>query len=173
MEFSKINDEVYYSGTSITKCNAQTIENLKLKAAENIRKRVRLCSHPDMNNKLHEMLIIHEKGCYVRPHMHPNKSESMHIIEGKVDIVFFEEDGSIKEIVQMGEFGTGLNFYMRTDVPVYHTLLIQSDVLIFHETTNGPFNREQTVFAKWSPEDSDLEGQAEFISSLTNKLNRY
>lgn len=172
MGIVKFNDEVFYTDTPITKVDLESIAYLLEKASKNTRKRSRLCTHPDVTDKIHEMLIIHDKECYVRPHKHPGKSESMHIIQGKVDIVFFEEDGKIKEVVEMGDFGTGLCFYLRTDTPVYHTLLIRSDMLIFHETTNGPFNREQTVFAPWSPEDNDLKGQADFIESLNNKIKK-
>lgn len=171
MNFKEINEEVYYSGASITRCDIGLIEELKNKATSNTRKRTRLCTHGDVNDKVHEMLIIHERDCYVRPHKHPGKAESIHIIQGKVDIVLFNDDGSISEVIHMGEFNSGLSFYLRTEAPVYHTLLIRSEVLVFHETTNGPFDRNDTVFAPWSPEDKNIAATRQYIANLDIQLN--
>ena len=74
------------------------------------RSRIRLCAHPDVNDTLHEMLIVHEKGTYVRPHKHLNKTESVHIIEGSVDVVIFDDDGNITDVIQMGDYKSGRNF---------------------------------------------------------------
>ncbi len=172
MDLKKVNNEVYYSTSLLTESNAGMIEKLTLEANQNPRRRIRLCTHSGVDDRLHEMLIIHEKDCYVRPHKHPGKSESIHIIQGKVDIVFFEDNGEIKKIIPMGDFSSGVSFYLRIGEPVYHTLLIRSEVLVFHETTNGPFDRSDTVFAPWSPEDADLQGSADFITTLEEKINK-
>jgi hypothetical protein len=57
-------------------------------------------------------------------------------------------------------------------VPLFHTLLIRSDVLVFHETTDGPFDRRDTAFAPWSPEDRDVEAANAFMSGLHDKIRR-
>jgi cupin fold WbuC family metalloprotein len=166
----KINEEIYYSRSFFTTCNANVVKDLVLLAGQNTRKRVRLCAHPDSDDKLHEMLIIHEKDCYVRPHKHPGKSESVHIIQGKVDIILFDESGKLTEVIKMGEYSSGLNFFFRMDKPVFHTLIIRSDILVFHETTNGPFNRKETVFAPWSPENNDIAAIKNYLSDIENIL---
>ena len=48
--------------------------------------------------------------------------------------------------------------------------MIRSDVLVFHETTNGPFDRKDTVFAPWSPEDGDPQGIDAFMTALEEKI---
>jgi cupin fold WbuC family metalloprotein len=172
MDLKKINNEVYYSGKPFTCADASQIELLKEKAAVNERRRVRLCTHSGVDDRLHEMLIIHERDCYVRAHKHPGKSESIHVVQGKVDIVFFEDDGRIRQIIPMGDFSSGLTFYLRIGEPVYHTLLIRSDVLVFHETTNGPFDRNDTIFASWSPEDSNVEDIRKYQENLNQVINK-
>jgi cupin fold WbuC family metalloprotein len=169
-DIKKASDEVYYTNVLLTKCNKELVEELKLKASDNPRKRVRLCTHDGVTNKLHEMLIIHEKDCYVKPHKHPGKAESIHVIEGLVDIVIFDDEGSICEIIPMGDYNSGLTFYLRIDTPLYHTLLIRSEVLVFHEITNGPFDRDETVFAAWAPEDDDIERIESFTIDLNKKI---
>ena len=91
MKLKKFNDEVFYAEDSIVRVDSADIEKLKQKARQNPRRRARICAHSNIDDSIHEMLIVHEKSCYVRPHKHANKTESFHIIEGKVDIILFHE----------------------------------------------------------------------------------
>ena len=92
MKTTKFNEEVLFAADAIVQIDASDIEELKQKAKKNPRKRIRICVHKDKKDKIHEMLIVHEKSCYVRPHKHINKVESFHIIEGEVDILLFDEN---------------------------------------------------------------------------------
>jgi cupin fold WbuC family metalloprotein len=168
--YTKQSAEVLYTVDNISTVDRLEIENFKILADHNERKRVRLCAHADSNQLLHEMLIVHGRNAYVRPHKHPGKTESTHIIEGFVDIVLFTDDGKVDRVLNMGDYASGKIFYYRMDTPVFHMLIIRSDVVVFHETTNGPFNRNATVFAPWSPEDTDTNSVSDFISDLNNRL---
>lgn len=171
MQVKEFNKEVLYPDEPIVKVSQKDIEFLKELSQHNVRKRVRLCAHPGVEDKLHEMLIVHTKDTYVRPHKHLNKSESFHVIEGSVDVIIFDEEGKIVEVVEMGDFRSGKQFYYRLSDPYYHTLLIHSDFLVFHETTSGPFNRSESVFASWSPTEEDTNGVQVFLDGLKNKLS--
>ena len=98
--------------------------------------------------------------------MHLNKIESVHVIEGLVDVVLFDEEGTVTEIIRMGDLSSGRKFYYRMAAPSYHTLFIVSELLVFHEITNGPFRRPDTVFAPWAPDEGDTAGQVEFMGRL-------
>jgi cupin fold WbuC family metalloprotein len=163
--------EVLYSEAAITAVNRADVAELKALAARNPRKRVRLCAHHRPGDKLHEMLIVHERSAYVRPHKHPGKSESVHIVEGQVEIVVFDDAGAITRVLELGEPATGRIFYYRMAEPAFHTLIVRSEVLVFHETTDGPFNRADTVFAPWAPADADPEAVSAFLSALENKIS--
>jgi len=166
--FKEFNKEVLYTTQDLTRVSKADVDLLKQKAMSNDRKRIRLCSHKDVNDPLHEMLIIHTRDAYVRPHKHLNKSESFHVIEGSVDIVIFDEQGEVAQIIPMGEYSSGRKFYYRMAGALYHTLLIRSDFLVFHETTKGPFNKLDTVFAPWAPQESDPESCQAYIQKLKN-----
>ena len=43
--------------------------------------------------RIHEMIVFHKKGSYVRPHKHLNKLESFFIISGEVTLVIFDKKG--------------------------------------------------------------------------------
>ena len=121
------------------------------------------------SDKLHDMIIVHGKECYVRPHKHETKSESITILEGEADLILFEEDGSIRGVISMGEVKTNKAFFYRISNSIYHMLIIRSKFLTFHEATEGPFDREDTKFPEWSPtEDSDT--LVDFISSIENGI---
>jgi cupin fold WbuC family metalloprotein len=162
MHLIQVNSEVLTAGDPIVRVGGPDVEALKRQALANPRRRIRICAHPDTGDRLHEMLIVHARNAYVRPHKHVNKSESVHIIEGEVNVVFFDEAGGVAEVVQMGDYHSGRKFYYRIGEPLYHTLLITSEFLVFHEVTNGPFRREDTVFAPWSPEEGDPAACAVF-----------
>jgi cupin fold WbuC family metalloprotein len=162
----QLNEEVFYSDETIVKINQENIQWLKNKALANARNRSRLCAHKDINALVHEMLIIHARDAYVRPHKHIGKSESFHVVEGEADIIIFNQQGDIKEVVSMGDYSSGKNFYYRITDALYHTVMITSEILVFHESTNGPFVRSDTIFAPWSPEEDDHAMAKEFMNKL-------
>ena len=168
--YQQQNAEVLYSKDAVTMVDKSDIEHFKQLSTHNQRKRIRLCTHLSQVDLLHEMLIVHDKNSYVRPHKHPNKSESTHIIEGLVDVVLFDDDGQIERVISMGDYASGKNFYYRVAAPIFHTLIIRSEVLVFHETTNGPFDRNATIFASWAPDDADLSTIVDYMSALDKRV---
>lgn len=170
MPLRELNAEIFVKDEAIVCVSGADIAALKQQALVNPRQRVRICAHYDASDLLHEMLIILTRSAYVRPHKHLNKSESVHIIEGEVDVVFFDEKSTVTDVVRLGEYQSGRQFYYRVADPRYHALLIRSEVLVFHETTNGPFRREDTLFAPWAPEESDLVACGEFTARVAREV---
>ena len=163
MHIIKFNDEVLYTDDPIVEVGRADIQGLKQAALSNPRRRIRLCGHRDVGATLHEMLIVHARDTYVRPHKHLNKSESFHVVEGVADIVVFDDSGNVTTVVPMGDYASGRKFFYRLSDPCFHTLLITSEFFVFHETTNGPFARTDTVFAPWAPEDKDEVAGQRFL----------
>jgi len=173
MHMKEISEEVLIAEDQIVKLDYSDIALLKEKAKHNRRKRIRICAHKDINDKLHEMIIVLSKDTYVRPHKHLNKSESQYIIEGSVYVVIFDEIGKITEIIQMGDYSSGNRFYYRISEPYYHTLYITSNFLVLHETTNGPFRREDTVLAPWAPDENYSASTKEFMKNLAQDIEKF
>lgn len=172
MRFKQKAEEVWVTESPLTYVSAEEIRTLKERAAATAKQRMRICAHPDSSDRLHEMLIVLTGKTYIRPHKHTNKSESMHIIEGLADAVFFDDAGKVSEIISLGDYASGKPFYYRIAEPRYHTLLIRSEFLVFHETTNGPFNRADTTFAPWGPEESELASGQQFMKDLAQSISR-
>lgn len=173
MNYKIINEEVYYTTDNITKVDAKDIQKLKLQASQNLRKRVRFCCHGDKENILHEMLIVHAKGAYVPPHKHNGKIESFHIIEGELDVVILDDKGDIYDIIEMGQYGSNREFYYRLSEERFHTVLPRSEYVVFHETTNGPFDRKDTIFAPWAPEENDSQKVLIYLHKLEEKIQDF
>lgn len=144
--------EVFYPTEDPVVVGAALIDTLKQAALASPRKRARLCTHASPAHSLHEMLIVLQRGTYIRPHRHLGRIESFTILEGEADVVLYHEAGSILRVIPMGPSGSGKTFYYRLDEPVYHTLVLRSETLVFHEVTQGPFFPDQTQYASWASE---------------------
>ena len=173
MNLHSVNEEVFLATDTIVQIRPSDVAFLAAQAQKNARQRARICAHPDSADRLHEMLIVLARDTYIRPHRHRGKSESFHMIEGELDVVVFHDDGSVREIVRMGDYRSGRTFFYRLMDDCYHTVLINTPFGFFHETTNGPFNRSDTEFAPWSPAESDPDAMAylDHLRSLTSTLN--
>lgn len=163
------NPEVFQHAEDIVAIDGSFIEELKKRALKNPRRRIRLNLHRNVENTLHEMIIVHTNETYVPPHRHQQKTESFHVIEGEFDVVIFGEDGEINKVVPMGPIGTGRNFCYRVVENFYHSLVIHSEIVVFHEVTNGPFIQGQTEFPNWAPKDGSGEEQL-FLQNLRKRV---
>jgi cupin fold WbuC family metalloprotein len=166
----RLSEEVLVADGPIVELDSEDIAELKRESLTTARRRIRICAHPDADDRLHEMLIVHAAGAYVRPHKHEGKTESVHVLEGQADVVFFDDAGDVREVVRLGPYGAPGHFYVRVDAPVFHTLLIYSAFLVFHEVTNGPFRREETVFAPWAPDEADPAACEAFQHRLAQSI---
>jgi len=173
MKVKQVSEEVFFGDETMVTVNNQDIIFLKEKALSNKRERSRLCAHRDTDELLHDMLIIHTGDTYVTPHKHLNRSESFHIIEGSVNAILFDDDGSITNVVQMGDYSSGNIFFYRIPEKFYHTLVITSEIIVFHEATTGPFNSEDTIFAPWAPNSKDTVAVKKFMGYLEHGMKSF
>lgn len=173
MQINKYNKEVFFAKDKFVEVGREYIEILKRKSKCNKNEKMRLCTHKGNSDSIHEMLIVHTKNTYVRPHKHLNKIESFHVIEGFADVIIFDETGGIIKVASLGDYLSKYNFYWKLSDPYYHTLLINSGFFIFHETTNGPFNKTDVIFPPWAPEDYNETAQKIFIENLRLAVEAY
>ncbi len=131
-------------------------------------KRARICIHKSTNSKTNEMIIALKKGSYIRPHMHPNsKSESYHVIEGKMNVYVFSKSGKKIKVVKMGNYNSKLNFFYRMNKGYFHFPIAVSSWCVYHEVFSGPFDKKKDVkYAKWSPDENDKVSQGIFLKKI-------
>ncbi len=154
-------------------CKEETVEVgeeelglLKRAALQDPLRRARLCLHHDHNDKVQEMVIAFCQDSYVRPHRHVNKSESFHIIEGKLAIIFFDKEGHITRRVKMERCGNAHAFLYRSSNNAWHAVVPLSEFVIIHETATGPYRKEGTEFPSWAPSEDDADGIKRFWGAV-------
>lgn len=146
---------------------------LKQQALISPRKRARICAHKSNQDTLHEMLIAMSGESYIHPHRHIGKSESFHIVQGRVDVVIFNDVGEVTNLVELGPPGSGRNFFYRLSDSRFHTLLIRTELLILHEVTDGPFDKSQTVLASFAPPEEKYEEVRAYMKHIDEKASKY
>jgi len=151
------------------KIDSTLIDELKAVAASRNNTNVRLCLHKDPDAAFHEMINLEHAGKYYKPHKHPSKGESYHIIEGSMAFFVFGQDG---EVLDANILDAKNSFMYRVDLDTYHALIPLSDLLIYHESKPGPFIREgDSLFPDWAPNDTDPESSKQYTRELLGHLD--
>jgi cupin fold WbuC family metalloprotein len=158
MKWRKVGPDVFYCDASPVLATEADMQFLEGEAQASTRGRARLCAHPSPDNGLHEMLICLARKGYVRPHRH-YRPESALVLRGACDLVVFDEQGGILNVLPLSDPRRGAAFFVRLDEPVYHTYLLRTEFLIFLETTPGPLDRRLTEYAPWAPAE-DVPNEA-------------
>ncbi len=95
---------------------------------------------------------------YMQPHHHPSaeKVESIHIVEGKIAVIFFDDRGGIREIFVLEPGGR-----TEIDVPAFtwHTYVVLSDDVITYETMRGVYDPKtwKSFAEQWAPAENTPE----------------
>ena len=166
----KESDEVLYPSSAKIDFAVADIERLKRMADNNPRGRVRLCVHDSPESIVHEMIIVHRNDCYVRPHCHLNRDESIHIIEGSANLIVFDSLGEVLRVVELGDISSGGTFFCKIAAKTIHMLVFRSSHLVFKEVTKGPFDPGAVFFPDWAPEEGDPR-MPHFLDALSSSLS--
>jgi cupin fold WbuC family metalloprotein len=162
-DLTEVAEGIYYGHHSIPLVSEGVIDILKKSARTNSRRRARFCAHPSPDADQHDMLIVSHRDTYVTPHRHHDKSETFVVLEGEVDIMLFDKEGSLEEIVKMGPLSSGRPFFYRMPPRQFHSLAIESELLVFIESTKGPFRAGEPENAAWAPGPDDAANGRTYI----------
>lgn len=146
----RAHEEAFYTTDKIVTVGKREIDILKAELPNTARKRVRLCCHPNTNDRLHEMFVLYTKNTYIQANKHLAKEETFLILEGDADFIFYSESGDVTQIIPLGSPSSGKDFFVRVPQGVYHSVVMNSDYLVIHESTPGPYDRQHTVWAPWA-----------------------
>lgn len=136
-----------------------------------LNKKSRICFHKNEGSKIHEMLIVHKTGAYVRPHKHTNKTESFILLKGKLRVIIFNNKGKILKTINMGPISSSNVFYYKMQKSYFHSFIIDRDSYFF-EITKGPFRVNETIFPEWAPLETDKNEIKKFQKSVIEKANK-
>jgi cupin fold WbuC family metalloprotein len=140
---------VYIPCDDPTIIDSSTLNELRGHAMTAPQGNARILLHRDAATRLHEMLIVHKKGCYVRPHINKGSPKSYIMLEGEMVVAWFKEDGVLTQICHLSGAGFEVNRILRFEDEVFHTLLPLTSTVTFVETILGPHTN--TIYAPWAP----------------------
>jgi cupin fold WbuC family metalloprotein len=128
------------------------------------RNRSRLLVHLEKKSLIQEMFIVAQQDAHMPVHRHPkNKSESYHILYGKLRVFIFNDDQSVNKFFDLD---SKKNFYLRFATPnFWHMPVVMSKFCYFKETFPGPFvKRRDVIFPKWNK----IKNVQNYLNNLRN-----
>jgi len=155
--------DVFFSKNDISFIGAESLTRLKKLAKNSPLKRARLCLHKDTKEHVQQMIIALHADTLFRPHRHPKgKSESIHIIEGKLKTFFFDPSGNVQQTITLSERSNEAALMYRMAGGQWHLPLNLTEWVVFHEIFTGPYHKKKDVeYAHFAPnEDNPTELRA-------------
>lgn len=136
------------------------------------RRRAFLPFHDSSETVVQRLLKVIQPASYIRPHKHErSKVEIYSVIQGKLVLVAFADDGRIAEHVVL-EAGKSPWF---VEVPdFWHTAVsLESDTVVY-EIIEGPWQpANYKEFPAWSPAEEEVEKGQAFIARIREELMLY
>ncbi len=160
---------IFYTRRPLVAVGSEAIDCLKQSARSNDKKRARLCAHPSPESAQHDMLIVSHRDTYVAPHRHLKKTESFLVLEGRALILLFDDKGQLQNSFEMCPFGSQDPFFYRMPVGQFHSLKVISELLVFVESTKGPFQKHDSQDAAWAPAADELGKGRAYIDGLIDE----
>jgi len=128
---------VMYLSTTFPIVNTHSIDFLVQTATKEGRNIARICLHKNEQSSLMAMLIVVLNRYIYPPHRHSWKSECYSIMKGSCMLQIYEETGTIKKSISLTAGDVVMN-----EQQEFHALHPLSDVLVYVETTTGPFRQD-------------------------------
>ena len=125
------------------------LADLKKLASEHPLKRSRICLHESLDAVVQEMIIVAHQTAYIEPHKHPiGKSESYHVLEGRLLVKIFEDAGRCTKSMILDQNSVCKMYRIKGNV--WHQPIPLSEWVVYHEVFTGPFSKDEDVlYAKW------------------------
>ena len=81
----------------------------------------------------------------------------------------FKNDRNVIKAHPMGDYTCGKKFYYRVPADTYHTQIFKKDTF-FHEVSEGPFNRKDTVIANWAPNEKETALVKRYMHEISQSI---
>jgi cupin fold WbuC family metalloprotein len=143
-----------------------TIRKLKHAVLRDPLRRARLCLHRSTSDAVQEMIVVMHKDTYVRPHRHIGRTESVHIMEGRGTVIFFNASGKPVRSITLTTDGNKGVFVYRLSYPRWHMFVPLTEFVVVHEVISGPHLKSGSESAAWSPDEHDIQGISDFKAGI-------
>lgn len=124
-------------------------------ARQSPRRRKNYNFHSSDQDNPHRFLNVMLERTYIAPHRHlqPPKAEAFLVLEGRVALLTFDDDGGLTGCHYLGEGGSvGIDL----EPGVWHTLVVLSPHAVCYEVKPGPYDPSaDKEFAPWAPREGE------------------
>ena len=141
------------------------IKNIKDEYHKSEKKISRLLVHNSPNDVVQEMIICFGKDSSIFPNCSHGKSESLNVLEGKMKLINFDNDGNVTNKINMEPIGQSNDPFMyRFNKCDWHVMIALSEIVVVHEILEGPFEASKNENPKWVP--NNLEDLSKFYKKI-------
>ena len=165
LTMKRLTDHSFIADTPVVSVGRDEIEFLKAEMHRSNIGGISLTLNSDPESSLRETIQLRRQHRYVRPQRLAH-DQSIHVLEGTGDVVFFDDRGSIAKSVPVGSNGSGRDFYVRLPARTFHFVLVHSDILVTHDVEGCAVGQQEGEYAAWSPIESDTDFVGEFLRNL-------
>lgn len=137
---------------------ADLLNELDRKAQASPRLRTNHNLHEQPTAPVQRLAIKLRRGTYIRPHRHPQRWELGLVLQGRMDLTIFGDEGQLAERVTM----TPVHGTLALELPAntWHSYVCVSDAATFFEVKEGPYDPSLSEFAPWAPAEGDAQAAA-------------
>ncbi len=142
------------------------LEELDRKAQASPRLRTNHNLHEAPEAPIQRLVVKLRQGTYIRPHRHPQRWELGLVLQGRMDLVLFDDQGTLTERITM----TPVRGTLAVELPKaqWHSYIAVSDAATFFEVKEGPYDPATAgEFATWAPAEGDPAAGA-FLEWMAN-----
>jgi cupin fold WbuC family metalloprotein len=126
------------------------LDELAGKAAGSSKRRTHYNLHSGPDDLLQRFLVVARGDSYFHPHRHATRGELATLVRGRVDVLTFDDTGTVLGRMTVGEGSEALAY--ETPPRTWHTLVPRSEVCAFLEVKLGPYDPATAAeFAPWAP----------------------
>jgi len=149
------------------KIDQDLFQALFAQAGNSTRRRSHHNFHPELTDPVQRLCVALKTGTYIRPHKHKDpKWEMIIVLRGSIKLLIFEENSSVKEIMNISEQGDVRGVEIPVDT--WHTLIAVTGDAVILEMKQGPYSPSTPDdYASWSPEEGSTEAGG-FVDWVTN-----
>ena len=151
------------SDTQIPQLSEQEIIEGLLSAGSSARRRhLKLLHNP--GEEFNRGFSFTMQDSYMQPHLHPGdeKIEEIYLIQGKIAVLFFDDQGALTEVALLEKDGIE---GVKVPAFTWHTYAMLSESAITYETMMGRYDpKTWKEFAEWAPPENSSESLAYLIS---------
>ena len=165
--FSQLSEGVFVPDGSFTTISGADISFLNDQVRAIPKRKARILLHSKPSRSLHEMVITHVRGTYIQPHINEFSAKSFLVLSGEMIVFLYREDGAIQAFQRLSALGTKGDFMIRLEKPIFHSLVVLTETVVFLETVLGP--HKQTRYADFAPCPEEFKAAQEYLRWMEHK----